>query len=215
MNNKSSENTIISEYEAKSILRDYGIKSPKGVLVEIMPATLDVSFPVVLKVSDERILHKSDVGGVKVGIPGIGELRREFNMMKKKFPGSLFLIEEMVPRGVEFIIGVTRDPVFGHVLMLGSGGIYTELYQDVAFRKIPISKPDANDMLSSIRSGVFCKGFRGTSIDCGLLVDLLIRLSGMISSGKYRVESMDLNPVIVSEREAIVADAKLSLYRGK
>lgn len=210
---KLSGITNIREYEAKSILKDYGIMSPAGMLIEKLPDTISLTFPVVLKVSDERILHKTDVGGVRLGIRNRRELATEFNRMKKKFPDSLFLIEEMLPKGVEFIIGVTRDPVFGSILMLGAGGIYTELYKDVVFRKIPVSRKDAEDMIEGIHSGAFCKGFRGIRIDCSLLADMLIRISGMVVSGKYDVESMDLNPVIVTDTTATIADAKLSFRR--
>lgn len=203
-----------TEHEAKEILGRFGIDVPPGIVSRVLPEEISLKFPVVLKVSDASILHKSDVGGVVAGIGDMETLRKRFDAMKARFPGSQFLVEEMAPRGVEFIIGVTRDPVFGKVIMLGTGGIYTELYHDVAFRKLPVNRKDAAGMLSEIKSGVFCSGFRGTRIDCELLEDVIVKVSGMVNSGEYDVESMDLNPVIVGEKSAVVADAKLLISAG-
>ncbi len=203
----------ITEFEAKAILREYGIVTPRGIVFESLPDKIELKFPLVLKVSDASIIHKSDVGGVKAGIVGLYDLIEEYIAMKKRFPNSEFLLEEMAQKGVEFIVGVTRDPVFGPVIMLGTGGIYTELYQDVAFRKLPIGREDALDMIQEIRSGIFCKGFRGTRIDCEEIVGLLLKVNGMISGGKVDILSLDLNPVIVSASGAVAADAKISFYR--
>ncbi|MCL4337774.1 MAG: acetate--CoA ligase family protein [Candidatus Thermoplasmatota archaeon] len=203
----------ITEFEAKAILREYGIVTPRGIVFESLPDKIELKFPLVLKVSDASIIHKSDVGGVKAGIVGLYDLIEEYVAMKKRFPNSEFLLEEMAQKGVEFIVGVTRDPVFGPVIMLGTGGIYTELYQDVAFRKLPIGREDALDMIQEIRSGIFCKGFRGTRIDCEEIVGLLLKVNGMISGGKVDILSLDLNPVIVSASGAVAADAKISFYR--
>ena len=203
----------ITEFEAKAILREYGIVTPRGIVFESLPDKIELKFPLVLKVSDASIIHKSDVGGVKAGIVGLYDLIEEYVAMKKRFPNSEFLLEEMAQKGVEFIVGVTRDPVFGPVIMLGTGGIYTELYQDVAFRKLPIGREDALNMIQEIRSGIFCKGFRGTRIDCEEIVGLLLKVNGMISGGKLDILSMDLNPVIVSAAGAVAADAKISFFR--
>ena len=203
----------ITEFEAKAILREYGIVTPRGIVFESLPDKIELKFPLVLKVSDASIIHKSDVGGVKAGIVGLYDLIEEYNAMKKRFPNSEFLLEEMAQKGAEFIVGVTRDQVFGPVIMLGTGGIYTELYQDVAFRKLPIGREDALDMIQEIRSGIFCKGFRGTRIDCEEIVGLLLKVNGMISGGKVDILSLDLNPVIVSASGAVAADAKISFYR--
>ncbi len=204
-----SEN--VSEFEAKAILRKFRVNTPRGLVVKELPDSLDLKFPVVMKVSDASILHKSDVGGVKVGIRDNETLKKEFRAMRKKFPESGILIEEMAPAGVEFIAGIVRDPVFGKVMMLGSGGIYTELFKDVVFRKLPLGKGDAMDMIKSIKSGAFCSGFRGQKIDCGMFAELLMSISRMAESGEYDIETMDINPIIVSGESAVAVDAKLSL----
>ena len=205
---------MLVEHEAKEILHQEGIPVPCGMEISELPHEIRLRFPVALKVSDSRILHKSDVGGVRLNL-GQKDLETEFQKMKEKFPGSSFLIEEMLPRGIEFIIGVVRDGTFGHVIMLGAGGIYTELYHDVAFRKIPISLADAGEMLEEIKSNRFCTGFRGMRINCAALKQMLVSVSNLVSKGKHVIETMDLNPVIVTSEDALVADAKMSVRAGK
>lgn len=203
----------ISEFETKAILRKFGIDTPRGILVKELPGDTGLKFPLVLKVSDPDILHKSDVGGVALGIGDQVTLEQKFAGMKAKFPESEFIIEETAPTGVEFIAGIIRDPVFGKVIMLGSGGIYTELFKDVVFRKLPLDRADALDMIQGIKSGEFCKGFRGIKIDCELLADLLLKLNRFAVSPEYSIETMDVNPIIVSSTSAVAVDAKLFLDR--
>ncbi|MCL4451551.1 MAG: acetate--CoA ligase family protein [Candidatus Thermoplasmatota archaeon] len=205
--------TIVGN-NAKNMLTRAGISVPKGMETKKLPAELGLSFPVALKVSDPRILHKTDVGGVKLNL-GKEELKSEFSVMKKRFPDSSFLIEEMQQQGVEFIVGVLKDPSFGYVIMLGGGGIYTELYHDVTFRKLPISRVDAGEMLNDIREGMLCDGFRGIRINCEALKELLLSISRMIIDGADEILSMDLNPVIVSKDDAVVVDAKISINAKK
>ena len=206
----SSFSPIIVEHDAKNLLAKAEIKVPRGIETKEFPNKVELAFPVVLKVSDPHILHKTDVGGVKLNLSKT-ELRREFMAMKKKFPDSSFLIEEMQPQGIEFIIGVVKDATFGYVIMLGTGGIYTELYHDVTFRKIPINLADAGEMINDIRSGIFCEGFRGIQINCTALKSTMLSISNMIVEGKHDILSMDLNPVIVTKEDAVVADAKISV----
>lgn len=210
--NRGNSQELKSEHETKAILNRNGIPTPRGFTTVELPAVLDLEYPLVLKISDSEVLHKSDIGGVRVGIRNRDELEAAFSEMKKKFPTSSFLIEEMVKGGVEFIIGINTDPVFGKVIMLGSGGVYTELYHDVAFRKIPLSMADILDMLASIRSGRFCQGFRGAKINCDALKGLIAKVSDFVSQNSDTLISMDLNPVIVTEERAVVVDAK-SLFR--
>ena len=205
-----SDTIVIAEHEAKNLLAKTGIKVPRGVETREFPAEIELTFPVALKVSDPRILHKTDVGGVKLNLRK-DELENEFRAMKKKFPDSSFLIEEMQPQGIEFIVGMVKDATFGYVIMLGAGGIYTELYHDVTFRKIPINLADAGEMIKDIRSGIFCDGFRGIQVNCNALKDLLISISNMTVEAKHDILSMDLNPVIVTKEDAVVADAKISV----
>ena len=206
---KLAKNAIV-EHDAKLLLKSEGIHVPDGLVVKELPSEMRMKFPVALKVSDPAILHKTDVGGVKLNLSR-PELEKEFAAMKKKFPNSSFLIEEMLPAGVEFIVGVVNDPTFGPVIMLGTGGIYTELYKDVTFRKLPISGKDAEEMVDEIKSSRFCSGFRGIKISCTALIELILSVSRIVSSKDHGITSMDLNPVIANENGVVVADAKISL----
>lgn len=213
MNKSEAESLIRSgsaaEGAIKEMLRLYDIRVPGGVTVGALPASLDLEFPIVLKVSDPKILHKSEVGGVRVGIRDYNELRDEFNLMSIKFPGRAFLIEEMAESGLEIIIGVMRDANFGHAIMLGMGGIYTELYHDVVFRLLPVDRIDAGEMIESVGIKRFTDGFRGLKISRKSLEDLIISISDMVTEIGQSIEQLDLNPVILNEKEAVVADAKI------
>lgn len=199
----------VTESMLKELLEEHGISIPRGLVVNSLPDVTGLKFPVVLKVSDPNILHKSDVGGVKVGIQGADELRTEFEAMSSRFPGKDFLIEEMIEPGVEVIIGVLKDANFGHVLMLGMGGIYTELYHDVAFRLLPISRIDASEMIDSVGIRRFVDGFRSRKISKAELENLMLNISDIVDGVGSEIRQLDLNPVILSEKSAIVADAKL------
>lgn len=212
--NKSEAKTLIqggnaSERSIKESLELYGVKVPGGITVSVLPPSVDLKFPVALKVSDPQILHKTDVGGVRIGIRNYGELKEEFNSMSKRFPGRNFLIEEMADSGLEVIIGVLKDANFGHAIMLGMGGIYTELYHDVVFRLLPIDRTDAGEMIDSVGIRKFTEGFRGMKISKRSLEDLLLSVSDMVTEIGEGIEQLDLNPVILSEKNAVVADAKL------
>lgn len=212
--NRSEARTLVeggnlSESALKEVLELYGIRVPRGILTRSVPDTLNISFPVVLKVSDPDILHKSDVGGVKTGISGPDDLKSEFGAMSAKFPGKELLIEEMIRPGLEAIVGVMKDRSLGQAIMLGMGGIYTELYRDVSFRLLPIDRNDAEEMIESVGVGRFVGGFRGVKISKEKLVELLINISGMVMEIGENIDQLDLNPVILGENDAVAADAKL------
>lgn len=199
----------VTERSLKEILALYDISVPRGIVVKSLPDRVDLKFPVVLKVSDPNILHKTDVGGVKVGISSYEELMNAFEEMSHKFSGKEFLIEEMVDTGVEVIIGILKDASFGQVIMLGMGGIYTELYHDVAFRLLPIDRYDAGEMIESVGIRRFVNGFRGRTISKPDLENLLLNISKMVEEIGPEIRQLDLNPVILSGSSAVVADAKL------
>ena len=187
-----------------------GISVPRSLIIEDIPEKLDISYPVVLKVSDESILHKSDVGGVSIGIRTLEELKTRFNNMKKLFPDSQFLVEEMVEEGIEIIVGISRDNVFGLSLMLGMGGTMTEIYHDVTFRLIPVSRNDCNRMIDEVSIGKFTEnGFRGDKIDRKALIDFLMKISSIGEAGLNSIDQLDLNPVKINGSKIFVLDAKI------
>jgi len=143
----------LAENEVKDLMKAYGIRTTNYKLVNKQEdlENLGLKFPVALKVCSSTILHKTDVGGVKLGIKDIGELEKSFKEFKKMFPKENLLVDQMEKKGVEIIIGLVQDPAFGLSIMCGIGGIFTELYKDVAFRIIPIDKYDSMQMIEEIK----------------------------------------------------------------
>jgi acyl-CoA synthetase (NDP forming) len=203
------ENRILEEKEVKDLLSRYGIRVPKGIVVKNLPDKIDIDFPVVLKVSDPGILHKSDVGGVILNIKDFDELNEKFSIMKKKFPESKFLIESMEKPGIEVIVGVIKDKTFGESIMFGLGGIFTELYRDVSFRLIPIDEYDAREMINEIKARKIFDGFRNIKVDKESVIDLLLKVSRLVMDMGGKVDQLDLNPVIVRDDGSVVVEAKM------
>ncbi len=207
-----------SEKEVKDLLKEYGIKTTKYKVVnkEKDLETLNLKFPVALKVCSGKILHKTDVGGVKLGIKDKDELLEEFKRFKKKFPDTDLLVDQMEEKGVEVIIGLVQDPTFGLTIMVGVGGIYTELYKDVSFRVIPLmSKKTAEEMLNEIKGKRLLEGFRNIKADKEQVINLLMKVSKIGEELMDHIDQMDLNPVFVYEDDYRVVDAKLILKKGE
>lgn len=211
---------VITEESSKDILSEYGIKVPKYALVtnsdEAVQKSKEIGFPLVAKIVSPDILHKTDVGGVKVGLSSEDEVKKAFddmfNRLKEKFDVKGVLLEKMVPKGVELIVGLQNDSQFGPSIMVGLGGIYTELFKDVSFRVLPVTKNEAAKMLESLRGKDILKGFRGsTPVDLDMLSEAIVNIGtlGVDMAGKY--ESIDFNPVVVYPDSYYVVDAKIIL----
>ena len=211
---------VITEESSKEILSEYGIKVPHYALVtttdEAVLKSKDIGFPLVAKIVSADILHKTDVGGVKVGLNSEDEVKKTFDDMfyrlKEKFDVKGVLLEKMVPNGVELIIGLQNDSQFGPSIMVGLGGIYTELFKDVSFRVLPITKNDALKMLESLRGKDILRGFRGSKpINMDMLCEAIVHIGtlGVDMAGKY--ESIDFNPVVLYPDGYFVVDAKIIL----
>ena len=204
----------LAEDEVKNLLSYFGIQTTKFKVVnkESDLNNLDLKFPVALKVCSNKILHKTDVGGVKLNISDLDELRTEFKKFKKKFPKENLLIDQMAKKGVEMIIGLVKDPTFGLSIMVGVGGIYTELYQDVSFRVVPLlDKDSANDMLDEVKGKKLLEGFRNIKADKKQVIDLIMKVSKIGEELMDKVDQMDLNPVFIYDKGYCVVDAKLIL----
>jgi len=211
---------VITEESSKEILSEYGIKVPQYALVtssdEAVKRSKEIGFPLVAKIVSADILHKTDVGGVKVGLKSEDDVKKAFDDMyhrlKEKFDVKGVLLEKMVPNGVELIVGLQNDLQFGPSIMVGLGGIYTELFKDVSFRVLPITKDDAIKMLNSLRGSNILKGFRGSkSINMDMISEAIVNIGtlGVDLAGKY--ESIDFNPVVVYPDGYFVVDAKIIL----
>ena len=203
----------LAENEVKELMKVYDIKTTKFKVVnkEEDLENLDLKFPVALKVCSDKILHKTDVGGVKLSIQNKDELTKTFKKFRKKFPSEKLLVDQMEKKGIEIIIGLIQDPTFGLSIMFGVGGIFTELYKDVAFRVVPITRYDAEQMLTEIKGRKILENFRNMKTDRKAVIDLLLKISNLGQELSERLDQMDINPVFVYEKGLCVVDAKLIL----
>ena len=185
----SSKDKVITEESAKQILTNYGVKVPSYALVtnadEAEKKAKELGFPLVAKIVSPQILHKTDVKGVKVGLNSESEVRETFNDMynrlSKQYDVKGMLIERMVPPGlVELIVGLQTDPQFGPIIMVGLGGIFTEIFKDIAFRVLPITKQDAIEMIESLKGKQILKGFRGSEpVNIDVLSNALVMIGNL------------------------------------
>ncbi|MFH0916212.1 MAG: acetate--CoA ligase family protein [bacterium] len=202
-------------------LADYGFVCPRAGLAstedEAATQAAHIGYPVALKISSPDILHKTDVGGVELGLDSEQAVRfayqRILGAVRDRAPGTHLegvRVEEMVSGGFEIIIGLKRDAQFGPVIMFGLGGIFTELLDDVSFRVLPITPEDARQMVEELRGARILQGFRGQApVSSDLLVDLLLRAARLGLDLGDRLESVDLNPVVVWGSEHRVLDFKV------
>jgi len=203
----------LAENEVKDLLKAYGIRTTNYKLVN-KPEDLEnlgLKFPVALKVCSSKILHKTDVGGVKLGIQNMNELKKTFQEFRKKFTKENLLVDQMEEKGVEIIVGLVQDPTFGLSIMCGIGGIFTELYKDVTFRVVPIDRYDAEQMMEEIKGKKLLEGFRNIPANKELVADLLLKVSKIGQELDEHIDQMDLNPVFVYGDDLCVVDAKLIL----
>src|SRR2546426_2739595 len=196
----SNKNKVITEESAKDILTGYGIKVPTYALVkteaEAVEKAKQIGFPLVAKIVSPEILHKTDVKGVKVGLASEAEVRETFvdmhGRLSNQYETKGVLLEKMVPPGIELIVGLQNDPQFGPVIMFGLGGINTEIFKDVAFRVLPITRQDAREMIESLKGKQILKGFRGADpINIEMLSDALVAMGDLGTDLAPFYESVD------------------------
>ena len=213
--------TALYEHEARQLLADYGVPMPPHFLltdVDALPALMPrlPAGPLAVKLVSPDILHKSDAGGVVLDVQGEDGLREAWHRImaaaQRYRPDARLtgvLITPMVPDGLEVILGVTRDPQFGPVLMFGLGGIHVEVLKDVVFRALPLTADDAADMLGALRASALLDGVRGQpAVDKQALIDLMLRVSRMCLNHEEIIE-LDLNPVRVYHEGIAVVDARI------
>jgi acetyl coenzyme A synthetase (ADP forming)-like protein len=172
-----------------------------------------VGYPVVLKVDAPGIVHKTDVGGVRLGLDSPAAVRAAFTEMRTALGDAMTgaVVQPLVPAGIETIVGVTRDPLFGSLVVFGMGGFETELVRDTALRIVPVTDRDAHDLVRALRSSPLFFGYRNTPpVAVTALEDLLVRV-GLLAEHVPEVAELDGNPVIVSPAGVIVVDVKVHL----
>ncbi|MHA2377680.1 MAG: acetate--CoA ligase family protein [Candidatus Thorarchaeota archaeon] len=219
--------TFVLEHEAKDIMKAYGIPIPPyetaATADEAVKKSEKIGFPVVLKILSKDILHKSDAGGVKINLKDADEVQQAFTeiMDNAKAYGKEKGIQVDLSRGVfisdfadmgtEIIVGVTRDPQFGHALMFGLGGIFVEVLKDVTFRLIPLTEIDAREMIREIKAAKILDGIRGEAPrDVDALVSVIMAVSKMVEENPDITE-LDCNPVFLYEKGkgVLVVDARI------
>ncbi|MFA6506108.1 MAG: acetate--CoA ligase family protein [Treponemataceae bacterium] len=208
-----------NEWEAKLLMRSAGLPVPPGYLlsprdplpnVETLSAA-GIAPPYAVKLCSARVLHKTDVGGVVLGVEA-KDLHPVLESARRKFPGENLLIGSMLPiRGPEFIIGALKDPAFGAAIMVGVGGILTELYRDVSFRLAPCDPREVERMLMELTVAPILNGFRGSKADLAQLVAIIARFSEMAAVVVESGAQMDINPIIWNGESWFVLDAKVVL----
>ena len=203
------------EFESKALLSSRGIPVPRGRLFS--PEEIEngpwqdpgLTFPCVAKVCDPDILHKTDRGGVELGLTA-GTWRDSVTALSARFPGSNILMEEQLKyRGTEFIIGALVDPLFGPAVMFGAGGILTELYKDVTFRLAPLDEDEARRMLTELTISEVLQGYRGSVMDLESLAAIVAGVSRIVADLGSRFSQLDINPIVFDGRRWVALDAVL------
>ena len=216
------EKRSLLETEAKELLKEYGIPVPNFKLIkresEIIGLAKEINFPIVMKIVSPDIIHKTDAGGVKVGIKDEKEAElayQEIISKVKKYnkEAQIFgvITYSMISKATEIIIGMIKDPHFGPVVMFGLGGIFVEVLKDISFRILPIEERDAEEMIAEIKGYKILKGIRGElPKDIKAIKDLLMKIS-QLTTENPEINEIDLNPIFVFEKGLQVVDARMIL----
>jgi acetyl coenzyme A synthetase (ADP forming)-like protein len=219
--------TYVGEVKAKDILRAYDFIVPDGRLVstvdEATEAAPRLGYPLAMKIVSPDIIHKSDIGGVKLNLSSAQEVADAFELMmlriNRKAPDAFLegvYLERMVPKGREVILGMTRDPQFGPMLMFGLGGIFVEVMKDVTFHLAPITSAEAMNMLMGTRSYKLLEGVRGEQgVNLSAIGEALQRISQLVTDFP-QIDELDINPFIVGKpgEDSVAADARIQLRSG-
>ena len=217
--------TTLTEHDSKNLLSQWGIPATKEVrahsIQEALEAAKTIGFPVALKLESPYIPHKTEADVVRLNVQTPRELHRSYGEIlanglrfAPKSKGAPVLVQEMIEGGVETIVGISQDPQFGPILLFGVGGVFVEVYEDVAMRAIPITGTDAREMIAEVRGSRLLQGFRGTpEADVDALVDSLLALSHMAGDLANHKPELDVNPLMVlpKGRGVKAVDAFLTL----
>jgi len=213
---------VLSEIESKELLKEVGIPTTQIELAATESDAVGISekmgFPVVLKIASHDISHKSDAGGVKVGLKTkeevAGAYKQIMDSVKQKCPQARIegvSVQNMAKPGIEVIIGMTKDAQFGPVLMFGLGGIWVEVLKDVSFRIVPLTKRDAGEMIKEIKGYPLLQGYRGMDpASISTLEGMLLKLSEFMENSP-EIKEMDLNPIFAYKDGAVAVDARVVL----
>ena len=214
--------TQLTEIESEELLKQAGIPVIETKLAttkrEAISLSERIGFPIVLKVASPDIIHKSDSGGVKLGLTNITRVANAYNeimsSVRRRFPGARVegvSVQKMALPGVEVIIGVSKDAQFGPVLMFGLGGILVEVLKDVSFRIVPVTRKDAEEMIREIKGYSLLQGYRGQEpANISSLEGLIVKVSRFVEQNP-QIRELDLNPVFAYKDRVVAVDARIIL----
>jgi acyl-CoA synthetase (NDP forming) len=219
---KKHGRAVLTEIESKQVIKDAGIKVIETQLSKSQQEAVavggEIGYPVVLKIASPDITHKTDAGGVKVGLKSDAEVKKAYAeimaSVRKKFPKAKIdgmAVQKMAQPGIEIIVGMYKDTQFGPVIMFGLGGIFVEVLKDVSFRLIPIEKRDAEEMIKEIKGYALLNGYRGQEpAHIPSLIDVLLKISALVEKTP-EIKEIDLNPVSAYKDSAVAVDARIVL----
>ena len=219
---KSEARTALTEVESKELVKQAGIPIIETKLArskkEAISLSKEIGFPVVLKINSPDIVHKSDSGGVRLGLASatqVGNAYREImSSTKQKYPKAIIhgvSVQKMAPPGIEVIIGMSKDPQFGPVIMFGLGGVMVEVLKDVSLRIVPVTQKDAQEMIKEIKGYPLLEGYRGQEpASIPALEELIVNVS-QFAEQNPQVKELDLNPIFAYNDKAIAVDARIIL----
>ncbi|MCK4964324.1 MAG: acetate--CoA ligase family protein [Dehalococcoidia bacterium] len=219
---RKEERTSLTELESKQILKEIGINTTEIKLArtkeEAVSHSKELGFPVALKIVSPDILHKTDVGGVKLGLNNEDDVGNAYDgiisMIKKQEPAAKIQgvsVQPMARPATEVIIGMSKDPQFGPVLMFGLGGILVEVLKDVSFRIVPLTRRDAREMIGEIKGYPILEGYRGQEpANIAVLEELLLKVSEFVDS-RPEIAELDINPIFAYIDGALAIDARVIL----
>jgi acyl-CoA synthetase (NDP forming) len=201
----------MTEHDSKQLLASYGIPVTREQVVTsasaAVKAATTIGYPVVMKASSTAIAHKSDRGLVRVGLESARAVRHAYAELATQSDGSV-LVSEMVQGGVECVVGVSLDDLFGPVVMFGLGGVFVEMFQDVSFRVPPFDAVEARRMVDEVRSSALLRGARGHAKgDIKAVVDTLMKVQRLAVDNAGRLVELDINPLAVLPEGVVALDA--------
>ncbi len=222
---KKEGRSVLTEFESKRILKQVGISVVETKLAKTQKEAVSFSqkmgFPVALKIASPDVIHKTDSGGVMLSLNNAAEVKKAYDQILKKVKKQYreaalhgVSVQRMVRPGTEVIIGTTKDPQFGPVIMFGLGGIFVELLKDVSFRVIPVKRKDAQEMIQEIKGYPLLQGYRGKEpASLTALVEVILKISKFVEENP-RIKELDLNPIFAYRDKAVAVDARIILEEG-
>ena len=213
---------VLNEVESKELLKKAGIPVVESKLArskkEAVSISKEMGFPVVLKINSPDVVHKSDSGGVKLGLANATQVGKAYSeiisSIKQAYPEAQIQgvsVQPMASPGVEVIVGISKDPQFGPVIMFGLGGILVEVLKDVSFRIVPVTERDAREMIREIKGYPILEGYRGQKpASIPALEKLIVKVSQFVDKNPH-IKELDLNPIFAYPDKAVAVDARIIL----